>query len=578
MIAIFVFGLMLQRRREYIVMRAHGMPSRGLQSLVLGEAAFVGVSGLIAGAVVGLGLGLLLVHVLQPLFILPPIAAIPIGAAALPRRPSRRRHPGLDGGGADDPPPPQPVRGPPRAVAAAATNGWSRGITHLDSAQVEDRTPQQLARAVAECRRQLAGRNSPSDIEDVERRLADIERAIRQSAQPARANPAPGTTVRGLRIAVALRQFVPGMGGTGIYTRHVLAGLARDHAAELTIFTVEGQVETLREAIPSARFHAVSDAAAGLSIERDLEPADFDVLFCPLALLDPPRPPLPAAVTIHDLGHEIHPENFDRRLLELYRRTYRSAALNADLILTVSGFSRRTIAEYYGIDAGRITVAPPGASAVFTNPAPLEPSADYRGLELPDDYLYYPANYWLNKNHANLLRAFAILREHFPRLELVFTSTSDDGTDRVADLASQLGVRDGVRMLGSVEPSLVCELARFSRAVTFVSQFEGFGMPILEAMHAGAPVVTSMADACREVGGDAALSAPYDDPQAIAAEIKRVLDDPQLAREMCVRGKRRAGDFDWSRSVAVIADALGRIADRPRSPDGGLTRDISNPG
>ena len=82
-IAIFVFGLMLQRRREYIVMRAHGMPSRGLQSLVLGEAAFVGVSGLIAGAVVGLGLGLLLVHVLQPLFILPPIAAIPIGAAAL---------------------------------------------------------------------------------------------------------------------------------------------------------------------------------------------------------------------------------------------------------------------------------------------------------------------------------------------------------------------------------------------------------------------------------------------------------------------------------------------------------------
>ncbi|MEO7197066.1 MAG: FtsX-like permease family protein [Solirubrobacterales bacterium] len=82
-IAIFVFGLMLQRRREYVTLRAQGMPSRKLQLLVFGEAAFVGISGLVAGLLVGSAMGLLLVHILQPLFILPPITTPPLGAAAL---------------------------------------------------------------------------------------------------------------------------------------------------------------------------------------------------------------------------------------------------------------------------------------------------------------------------------------------------------------------------------------------------------------------------------------------------------------------------------------------------------------
>ena len=82
-IAIFVFGLMLQRRREYVTLRAQGMSSRGLQALILGEAAFVGLSGLAAGTLVGAGMGVLLVNILQPLFILPPVTTIPSGQAAL---------------------------------------------------------------------------------------------------------------------------------------------------------------------------------------------------------------------------------------------------------------------------------------------------------------------------------------------------------------------------------------------------------------------------------------------------------------------------------------------------------------
>ena len=83
MIAIFVFGLMLQRRREYVTLRAQGLSSRRLQALILGEAAFVGLGGLVAGLLVGAGMGPLLVHILQPLFILTPVTTVPVGGAAL---------------------------------------------------------------------------------------------------------------------------------------------------------------------------------------------------------------------------------------------------------------------------------------------------------------------------------------------------------------------------------------------------------------------------------------------------------------------------------------------------------------
>jgi glycosyltransferase involved in cell wall biosynthesis len=435
----------------------------------------------------------------------------------------------------------------------------------------------ELADSLAECRRLLSGapeaQPTEIDLDLVAARLAEVERAVRakRSARrpfkrTARSEPrAAGSPAAGLRIAVSLRQFVPTIGGTAIYTRNVLEGLVRDHGARLTVFTVEGQVQTLRETVPDAVFHSVPDHSAGLSIEQDLDADAHDVVFCPLSLLDPPRPSLPAAVTIHGLGHELHPENFDERILELRRRTVRPSARNADVVLTVSEFSKRSIADHCAVDPDKIVIARPGVSPVFAAPAPLEPSAAFRDLRLPDDYLYYAANYWPPKNHANLLRAFhTLLDGRHPTLGLVLSGAPGPDADRVWRLAQDLGLEGHIRMLGFVDQSLVCELARHARVVTHVSQHEGSPIPIAEAFHVGTPVVTTFAAACREVGGDAALYAAYDDPRAIAHEIERLLDDPQLARELSARGRRRAPLFAWDATVAVIADQLNRIARSPR--------------
>jgi glycosyltransferase involved in cell wall biosynthesis len=424
-----------------------------------------------------------------------------------------------------------------------------------------------LADAIAQCRGVLE-HGTADDRHRVATRLAEIELALRSAAETTsverrRRLPAhrPRKSPGGLRIAVSLRQFGPAIGGTGIYTRNVIARLARDHGAQLTLYTTAGQAEILREVAPGAAIHAVADHSAGLSLEQDLDIARHDVLFCPLSLLDPARPPLPCAVTIHGLGHEFHPDNFDQRVLELRRRTYRPAAMNADVVLTVSEFSRSAIAERYGIDPQKIVVASPGVGEAFSEPASLEPSEQFRELSLPSDYLYYPANYWPHKNHENLLRAFkALVSGPYPDLVLVLSGSAGPDADRVRRLVEDLGLASRVRMLEWVAQPLVCELMRYARVVTFVTQFEGFGIPIVEAFYAGTPLITSTAAACREQGGDAALYAAHDDPAEIATQIRRLLDDPQLARELSVRGKRRAELYSWDRAVATIATEFERIA------------------
>ncbi|MGD0198496.1 MAG: glycosyltransferase family 1 protein [Solirubrobacteraceae bacterium] len=364
-----------------------------------------------------------------------------------------------------------------------------------------------------------------------------------------------------------LRQFGPSIGGAGVYTVNVLKRLATDHRAALTIFTTESQLDPLCAMAPSAVFRLVPDQSAGLSIEHDFDGEQHDVLFCPLNLLDPPSPQIPSVVVIYDIAHELHPENFSEQTLELRRRTYRQGAEAADMVLTVSDHARRTIAERYSLDPGKIVVAPGGISEVFTQPARIEPSSAFRELQLPEEYLYYPANYWPHKNHDQLLRALQVVLRSHEGLCLVLSGAPGPDADRVWRLVRERGLERNVKMLGLVEETLVCELMRHARVVPFVSQFEGFGLPIVEAFSAGAPVVTSLAEGARETGGDAVLTAPADDPAAIAREIERILTDPQLAAELRLRGRQRAMQFSWEQTTATVAECLEQVARlRSRSP------------
>lgn len=371
-----------------------------------------------------------------------------------------------------------------------------------------------------------------------------------------------------MRIAINLRLFAPNdMGGIESYIRNIVSGIANhreDGGDDLTIFARDVALATLRELAPRADLRAVGPAGWERSIAPELDPLAHDVLLCPQMGLDPLSPGLPCVAMIPDLAPRIMPECFDRDLVAQREALVSATVRSADIILTLSHHSRRTILAAYGIDGDRVVVTPCDVEPEFRDPAPHEPPAALEALALPDEYVLFPANFWGNKNHDNLLRAVELIVPRRPGFQLVLTGAPATGAERVRAQITALGLGDNVAMIGYQPREVLVALMRRALALVFPTLFEGFGIPPLEAFHLGTPVVASAAAGNAEVVGDAALLVDPNDPRSIADGISRILDDVRLRRELVHRGRARTTQFNWRRSVEAVMDSLRQAAQRER--------------
>jgi glycosyltransferase involved in cell wall biosynthesis len=271
-------------------------------------------------------------------------------------------------------------------------------------------------------------------------------------------------------------------------------------------------------------------------------PPDIDLVHYPLTV-PVPRARLPRVVTLHDLQHLELPEYFSRAE-RLYRRfAYDGAARMADVVITPTQHARDMLAERLGVDPARVVVAPHGVDHERFNPA----AADHVPFELPERFLYYPANLWPHKNHERLLEALARAAER--DIALVLSGNPYDRLDRLRASAARLGVADRVTHLGFVDHAVVPALMRRARAMIFPSLFEGFGQPPLEAMACGCAVASSVGGALGEVCSGAVLELDPRDVDSIAAAIDRLGSDDALVAALRARGPERAREFTWARSA-----------------------------
>jgi glycosyltransferase involved in cell wall biosynthesis len=195
-------------------------------------------------------------------------------------------------------------------------------------------------------------------------------------------------------------------------------------------------------------------------------------------------------------------------------------------------------------------------------------------------YLLYPANFWRHKNHELLLIAFGIYRTTHPQsdLKLVLTGAPSPRRDELMEAARRMGLSDRVIFPGYLADADFAALLRGALAMIFPSLFEGFGMPVLEAMAAGVPVLCGNLTSLPEIAGDAALLFDPRRPAEIVAAIERLETDPALRAELAERGRSRAAEFiqpeEWAaRYWAVFEDAIGHPVERPSTvygvfPDG----------
>jgi glycosyltransferase involved in cell wall biosynthesis len=268
-----------------------------------------------------------------------------------------------------------------------------------------------------------------------------------------------------------------------------------------------------------------------------------------------------------DLQHEYHPEFFTAQELDERRRVFGASIARADHMIAISEHTRRTILERYGIAPERVSTGHLAADPAF-HPERWEPASLPRVLrkyDLQPGYLLFPANTWPHKNHLRALEALQQLRDaHGLRPLLVLTGARKQGEDALREACARLGLESQVRFLGYCPLEDMPALYRGARALFYPSLFEGFGIPVVEAMWCGCPVVCSDRTSLPEIAGEAALLFDPLSPDEMASALRRVLADEALRDALSERGRRRAKDFSWRAFALQVLRTLSQVQSGPQ--------------
>jgi glycosyltransferase involved in cell wall biosynthesis len=258
-----------------------------------------------------------------------------------------------------------------------------------------------------------------------------------------------------------------------------------------------------------------------------------------------PGSPSRTVVTIHDLSFERDPTLMGARDRFFFRTMVPRSARRADRVLAVSELTKRDLIEHYHVDERKIVVTPNGIDPAFT---PEGPSAD------GTPYLLFVGALQRRKDPLVAIEALSLIAGE---LRLVLAGPNKGAEDEARDAVTRLGLNGRVEFAGHVEKAELAALYRGAQALVLPSRYEGFGLPVVEAMASGTPVVATSAGAIPEVAGDAAILVEPRDPAALAGGIERALAD----RERLVgAGLERARRYSWTetarRTLAVYRELL----------------------
>lgn len=372
------------------------------------------------------------------------------------------------------------------------------------------------------------------------------------------------------RIAIDARKWRDY--GIGTYVRNLVRHLARlDHETTYYLFCDRQDAATLRDL--AGNFVPVVDDSAGygfkehVSIPLKLRRLGIDLFHAPhyvLPLLCPTR----SVVTIHDCIHLLFPQYLPNRAAVHYAAfMMRSAIRRSAVVLTVSEASRADILRFFpDTEAERVQVVPNAIDpAILDDPGEEEKERVRERYQIRGRFVLYAGNVKPHKNLERLVSAFALARQRGGledvKLILIGDEVSRQGSLRRTMEAA--GLRHDVRFFGFVPDRTLACLYRMASAFAFPSLYEGFGLPPLEAMACGAPVVTSRLSSLPEVVGDAALLVDPYSVEDIAAALLRVLSDEPLRKDLIARGHARARAFSWEQSVQRIHATYLKVLGAP---------------
>lgn len=280
------------------------------------------------------------------------------------------------------------------------------------------------------------------------------------------------------------------------------------------------------------------------------------------------RTAVPTVFTPHDLQHLHLPQFFSPKEIAEREKRYRALCDMASIVTLMSTWGRDDIVAQYGLPPEKIRIVPWAAAIeAYGLPTYDDIAATRDRLELPDLFALYPAKAWPHKNHLRLVAALKIMRDRGVDVPLVLTGAQGGHDLPVLAAADALGVRDLVHFVGFVTPGELGAIYRMARMMVFPSLFEGWGLPILEALTAGLPLACSNVTCLPAITAGAAELFDPSDSAAIADAMVRVWQDDRLRGRLIADGRARAACFSWDHTARMFRACYRLLGGRELSAE-----------
>jgi glycosyltransferase involved in cell wall biosynthesis len=353
----------------------------------------------------------------------------------------------------------------------------------------------------------------------------------------------------------------PDNGGTYQYTLSMLQALRHTSGFEITLYGNSQNPDLAQLGYPICHFtESRPQQLTALTAQRMhiRLPDPFmsqDILLAPIYSLTLLRTSKPFAYTLHDLQEQYYPENFFWWQRSWRYQVHSRLLGRARYVICESGHVKTDIIRRFGVPEDRVVViaAAPQRQLVQTDD---QLKAARIRLQLPENFLFYPAQFWTHKNHVRLIEAFRYVVFKFPDLKLVFTGKKSDAYGAVMRAIRKFGLSNRVLHLGYVKQDDLHSIYQLAMALVLPSLFESVSIPIYEAFQVGTPVAASSIFAISEQVGDAGL---LFDPKSVASikdAILRIVENPEAARLLGKKGRDRMATMTPERYGAQLQNLL----------------------
>ncbi|GGI46246.1 hypothetical protein GCM10008018_16160 [Paenibacillus marchantiophytorum] len=294
-----------------------------------------------------------------------------------------------------------------------------------------------------------------------------------------------------------------------------------------------------------------------------LRSRSIDVLFCPMSAINFSEPGIPTLSLIYDLQHKYYPQFFKEEELSVRDNFYSGICELADYVVCISEFTKDTLVDKLNYPKDRAEVVYISIQDRLDEISSEQQNETINKFGLNGkNYAYFPANFWPHKNHRILLLAMSILINKYPELDLHLCLTGSllNQDTYFEEIINQMNLKDRVHHLGYVAEQEVSALMKRANFLIFPSLFEGFGIPVAEAMSMGVPVICSHNTSLPEVGGEAVLYFDPRKPEEIAEVMKNIMTNDSLRESLIRSGYKQVEKFDNSKMIEQYYDLLCKVA------------------